>query len=465
MAFTEFYVQTTGSNLNAGSTTADVSSLTYVSGSWVQATGVFTVAAGDPVVDGVLVGDFASVYPDAATLGVFVGRVTARDATTITVSLTAASGAAPVDGVTNTTLKIGGAWRGPNAAIGFPFGFAAAAMTDATGNQLRVNFKNGVTYSITAGMTHALAGIVRFQGYTAAPGDGGRFTVDGTIVGASYILLTLSGSDTSIIHAIFQNNGTTGTASGLSITGARGACLVVTVHDIRGNGFQCSGGDLIFVECEAYACNGANTASGAGFVQNSATTATLIRCVSHDNVTSNTSGYGTASGNNRLMNLYSCIAETNGSHGILFDSGAIDLAIVKDCDCFNNGGDGLRVDAANQSNFLVENCNFVSNAGWGINRTDASASAKLATINCGFFGNTSGQVNNYATNRVDIGTITYTVTPYTNGAGGNFTVNTAEAMGTGRGTFGGFTTTVGFPDVGASQNDASTSGVPYIIGG
>src|SRR5439155_4988747 len=105
-----------GSNLNAGTRTGNTTvpgtsaNLTYASGTWVQSTGVFTVASGNPVNDGVAAGDFASVYPDAATVTPFVGRVTTRDATTITVSLTAKMGTAPVDGTTNTTLKIGGAW-------------------------------------------------------------------------------------------------------------------------------------------------------------------------------------------------------------------------------------------------------------------------------------------------------------------------------------------------------------------
>ncbi len=86
MAFTEFYVQTTGSNLNAGSTADNAAPFTYAAGTFVQSTRVFTVASGNPQSDGVTVGMFASIYTTAgATVATFVGRVSAVDATTITV--------------------------------------------------------------------------------------------------------------------------------------------------------------------------------------------------------------------------------------------------------------------------------------------------------------------------------------------------------------------------------------------
>src|SRR5437667_2887639 len=143
--FTNFACRASGSNLNAGTRTGNTTvpgtaaALTYASGTWVQSTGVFTVASGNPSTDGLVAGDFASVYPDAATVTPFVGRVTASSATTITVSLTAKMGTAPVDGTTNTTLKIGGAWKGPNGTSAFPFNLVDLSLTDAAGDFPRVN--------------------------------------------------------------------------------------------------------------------------------------------------------------------------------------------------------------------------------------------------------------------------------------------------------------------------------------
>ena len=101
MAYTEFCCRSGGSNLNAGTRLGDSTepgtsaSLTYANGTWVASTGVFSIAIGNPVTDGVAVGDFASVYANGSTVTGFVGRVTARDTTTITVSLTAKSGTPP----------------------------------------------------------------------------------------------------------------------------------------------------------------------------------------------------------------------------------------------------------------------------------------------------------------------------------------------------------------------------------
>ena len=137
MAFTEFCCRSGGSNLNAGTRTGNSTEpgtsadFTYASGSWVSSTGVFTVASGNPSTDGVAVGDFASVYADGASVTTLVGRVTAVSSTTVTVSTTAKTGTT-TDGTSNRTLRIGGAWQGPNGASGFPLNFLTNACTNSS---------------------------------------------------------------------------------------------------------------------------------------------------------------------------------------------------------------------------------------------------------------------------------------------------------------------------------------------
>jgi len=172
MAFTEFCCRSGGSNLNAGTRTGNstepgvAADLTYASGTWVSATGVFTPASGDPSAEGVAVGDFASVYADGATVTTLVGRVTAVSSTTITVSTTAKTGTT-TDGTSNRTLKIGGAWQGPNAADWFPISFISETLKNVAGYAPRINLKNDATYSVTAAGTVSNP---RFdvQGYTTA---------------------------------------------------------------------------------------------------------------------------------------------------------------------------------------------------------------------------------------------------------------------------------------------------------
>jgi hypothetical protein len=467
MAFTEFCCRSGGSNLNAGTRLGDstepgvASNLTYASGSWVAATGIFTVAAGDPVADGVAVGDFASVYADGSTVTGFVGRVTARTVTTITVSLTAKAGTAPTDGVANRTLKIGGAWQGPNAAEGFPFNFVQTTLTNVVGSTPRVNLKNAATYSITAALTHTLIGPCTFQGYAAAYNDSGKAIIDGGVVGASYVLLTLSTNILpTLVNFILQNNGATGSATGLLISvGSRSAHLGVVVNSVRGTGFQITGANVCLTECETYSCNQSNTATLSGF--DAAASTTLVRCISHDNTTSNTSGFKDAGF------FVGCIADTNGQDGFLVDNS---FSMLLGCESYNNGRDGFRLNNTS-SGYHLENCNAIRNGGWGIN---GAAAAPLVgfIVNCGFGSGTQANTSGTTTGLsaiVETGSVIYPadVTPWVAPTTGDFRITLPAAKGTGRGTFTqtqagppAYTGTVGYPDIGAAQHpDQPTAGV------
>src|SRR4051812_29003552 len=115
MAFTEFYCQTTGSNVNAGSTTNNSAAYTATNGNW-DGTSLYVPTDGSTPASSVNVGDFASVYIDGATLAVYVARVTVVAAGvngTITLSTTAVAGTAPTSSATARTIKVGGAWAGP----------------------------------------------------------------------------------------------------------------------------------------------------------------------------------------------------------------------------------------------------------------------------------------------------------------------------------------------------------------
>lgn len=468
MAFNELYVQPTGSNLNAGSTTADAASRTYVSivaaNGWNAATGVFTVATGDPAADGVAVGDFASVYVTAgATVATFVGRITARDATTITVSLTAVSGTPPATDATGaTTLKVGGAWAGPATTVAFPFNFVAAAMTNVAGDTPRVNFKNSATYSITAAMSHTLAGPCRFQGYTTTVADGGRATVDGGVAGVSYILLTLSGANLDLADFIAQNNGATGTAAGIVASGTEAYLRGVVVNNVRSFGINSTGGNSQLVECEAYLCNTGNGVVTAGInCQGGA----LIRCTSHDNAGSNSAGFR-GSGFNTWID---CISDSNGAQG--FATTTTTGSVYYGCDAYFNGGDGIDLANASAAVFYVENCNLTRNGGWGINGSGAGA-RHGAVRNCGFGAGTQANTSGTTTglkSMTELGSVTYATdaTPYAAPTTGDFRLVLPAAQGTGRGTFtqtqAAYTGSVGYPDIGSNQHrDEGSRAIPSI---
>lgn len=462
MAFTEFYCRSGGSNLNGGaqvtgSEQGTSAAYTSTNGNW-NGTTIFTPTDGSTPSLTVAVGDFASVFLDAAVVSVFIARVTAVGAGvngTITVSGTAQSGAAPASGATGRTIKVGGAWKGPNAAEAFPIGFVTAALTNAAGDYPRINFKNTATYSITAATTQA-SGPCVYQGYTTTAGDGGKATIDGGVAGASYVLLS-TGNDTTTTDFIFQNNGASASATGVVLAGTRGTVFRCVVNSVRGFGFVINNLNTM-IQCEAYAVNQSGTADASGF--SVAGTATLIRCISHDNAGATTHGF--RSGATGYVTLTDCIADTNGGRG--FKNDGVVPVMIDSCEFYNNGSDGYFSSTTN--NVIIQNSNFIKNGGWGVLCT--AATNRLGYIlNCGFGSgsqaNTSGTTNLLA-GIVEIGSVTYAsgVTPWTDPANGNFSINLTAAKAAGTGAYtqtqGGYSGTTGFPDIGAAQSSSTAGG-------
>lgn len=466
MAFTEFCCKSGGSNLNAGTRTGNSTEpgtsadFTYASGTWVSATGVFTVASGDPSADEVAVGDFASVYADGASVTTLIGRVTARTSTTITVSMTAKAGTT-TDGTSNRTLKIGGAWQGPNNASGFPSTLLLSSLTNTSSHIPRVNYKNDQTYSISAGI--ADASTAAFQGYASTYGDGGRATIQGQ-AGASFILWSTSGSNTRrwIADLIFDaENFTSGSSIGITV--AQGNAYRCVVKGARGSGYVISTWAM-FDECEAYNCNRNNSTLSGGFAVSNGLTGIFNRCISHHNAGSNTDGFWTY-GLSSVACFTNCIAWANGKRGFSNDGGSNNsLTMFVNCDAYNNVSHGIGAAALSSLVTSIINCNLIKNGGYGISGINSIVQ------NCGFGSgtqaNTSGTTVSTA---LETGSVTYAsdVTPWTDPANGNFSIALAAAKAAGRGAFtqtqGGYSFgTVGYPDIGAAQAAAS-GGTTLIV--
>ena len=217
MAFTEFYANaSTGSNLNAGSTQG-APVLTNTGGSWVQATRVFT-CSGSPDLSGITAGMWGSVYADGAAAPTgYISRVTAVDngLKTITLSTTAQSGSAPVDGGSNRTIVIGGAWLGPNGASGFPFSFLSSTAIDASGNLPRCNYKNNAVYNTTAVITFNQSDVFHF-GYSTVVDDGGIAEINNGTTAANGI--NVSGSRSHLENFKIASTQTVGTTIGINST-------------------------------------------------------------------------------------------------------------------------------------------------------------------------------------------------------------------------------------------------------
>lgn len=460
MAFTEFYCNAaSGSNINAGDLAAN-GAVTSTNGDWGNAAANrFTAASGTPF-SGVSVGDFASVYLDGATLAVYIGRVTAVNAggSSLDISSTAKSGTAPATGATGRTCTTGGAWKGPNGSTKFPFDFLTNTLVNANGDTARVNMKNGTTYSVTAEVLHSLAGPIVIQGYTTSPGDGGKWTIDGGTSGASFRLLNMSGTKMSVRDVVGQNNGATGSATGIRISGVGSEGLRIVVTAVRGNGIELASANSRIESCEAFACNQSNTnlASGINLV------GTALRCLSHNNTGSNNRGFVIDGSGATLIN---CIADSNANDGIFAESSYVMLV---NCVCYGNGGDGLEI---NTGGAIVENCIFESNSAYGVNNAGGVASAFRLQSNA-FYSNTSGQTTGLNASLIS-GSITLTGSAFTDAANGNFGLNNTASDGAachnaGIGTFtqdsGSYSaTTVGYPDIGAAQHQEAGGSAGAVL--
>jgi hypothetical protein len=434
MAYSEFCCKAGGSNLNAGSRNGTSEPGTspdfqYASGSWVASTGVFTVASGNPVTDGVSVGDFASVYVDGSTRTGFVGRVTAVTSTTITVSLTDRAGTAPVDGTSNRTLRIGGAWLGPVNVIGaeaWPLIVDCSNLRRSTLENCRVNFKNDQTYRITSQATLANAtGFISFAGYASTYGDLGKIILQGIGTGAAHTILAAGGGSTLLHGVIFENNGSSSAAP--LVNGLTSTFVNCVFRNSRQNGASGNGGAR-FIECEAYN----NLGNGFGAAGEH------YRCSSHDNTGS---GFLGAVNNFRFVN---CVSYRNTSHGFQAGTNATQGPyFVSNCDAYANGGSGFLFGTFNERSLVfVENCNAVDNGTWGFNATTTTGSYLLFFRNCGVGSGTMANVSgnfNFTDPKFHVeivGTVTYPTdaTPWVDPNNGNFQINLPQARQAGWGT-------------------------------
>jgi hypothetical protein len=459
MAFTEFYCDpSVGSNLNSGSTTASAATYTSAGGNWDSTNNIFTPTDGSNPSLNVSVGDFASIYVTAgATQTGYVARVTAvQNATNGTITVSAATnvaGSKPSTGTGTLTLKVGGAWKGPNGSQNQPFNLATLyRLRNINGDQVRINLKNNAIYSLAINVN--TIGNCVIQGYSSSPGDGGLAVID---FGTSISTWTV-GSGDWCIDVEFKSSATSG-SSDLVVGNSGASFLRCIFHGSRGNGLALSG-SANARECEAYGNNLSNTFRKAGFLVNSGN-ASWFYCYSHDNVGSNNCGFyhgGSGSGS-----YFNCISDSNQLGFLLDDSASSTTITIDNCDIYNSASDGIKciqtLVTATQD-ILIQNCNFIKNGGKAINNTENSSGAGVTgfCFNAGYGAGT--QANGSADTLghiVMVNKITYAndVTPYNAPTTGDFRINLAAAINAGRGAFietdGTNTGTIGYPDIGAAQ--------------
>lgn len=429
MGFTNFCCRSGGSNLNAGTRTGDTTepgtaaAFTYASGN-SDGTSLFTAPGGsNPQTDGVAVGDWGSVYLNAATVAVFIGRVTAVSTTTITFSTTNKSGTFPVSGTGTVTCKIGGAWAGPTGATTFPISFMTNTAINGSAQPVRINMKSDQTYTRTSAMSGPTAA-VNVEGYTTSYGDGGF----ATLTSSSPIVILTMNAGGKVKHLKISSTTGTGTSANVVMNTSSATLERCEVTGARGNGITITA-TVNVIGCEVYNCNIANTA-GAGGISAGGTGAHIADCFVHDNAGVNNCGFQVSA----PTRIIRCVSESNGLAGLR--CAAFGVLLIENCDFYNNAGDGINFNAVT-GYAIVRNCNFIKNGGWGINGTNLAYT--LDIINCAFgagtMANTSGQTTGNAINAVGIITYPTDFNPYCDSLNGNFTLKALEYLDAGYNNF------------------------------
>lgn len=397
MAWTDFYMQTTGNNLNAGSTNADAAVATSTNGSWDVTANRFIAASGTPFT-GVTVGMYASIYLDAATSAVFVSKITVVDAggTYIEVSKTANKiGTAPSSGATGRSCKVGGAWNGVTT-------IANSLFIGSTVDQpTRVNIKAG-SYSITAATVINLSGVtasmVWWRGYNTNIGD-----LD------DYSSLTKP-AWTCTGTGRLQWTGNFNIISGLDITAAVAndtvklpgghqevhRCRITnTTANSAASAVSSSGGSCIISCCTLSATSTATAVvNTAGFVTSLWIFGTVI----------SGGGHGVqSSGAGLVLVVGSCKFLSNGGDGINFPSITTGQVTVDRCTFYGSGSDGIEFSSVPTGLVQVTNCNFWSIGAYGINSSAGTTGVVFRAGN-DFYNCTSGAENGMGDSPGDPGT-------------------------------------------------------------
>lgn len=214
MAFVNFYLIAGGAgsaDINAGNTIG-AAQATTTNGNWNAATGVFIAASGTPFASTV-VGDYASVYIDGATIAVFVGKVTTVTSNVnITIDIaTIKYGTAPTTSATARSCTINGSWNTEQPLT--TVGLGAVTIPQSTKINIKGNLTTAATRSLV--MIGTTTTPIWYSGYNTTPGDLDNDTTNSLAkpiwtIGATFAL------NTNAAYSIF---------SSLSVIGNRSAVV------------------------------------------------------------------------------------------------------------------------------------------------------------------------------------------------------------------------------------------------
>jgi hypothetical protein len=453
MAYTDFYMQSTGNDLNAGSTSADTAVYTSTGGNW-DGTSIFTPTDGSTPANSVNIGDWASIYPTGNTVSAYVAQVTAVGAGvngTITLSTTAKFGTVPSVNSGSRNCKTGGAWA---SFATMPNLFVANTLTFS----MRVNVKQATYTNTTNTRTNALSGTASFslwfRGYNTTPGDCDtnpaltKPTVSFTT--GQYLISGDFNITSNIIFTAAQTTNGTVRVSGATMNTFMRCRFSGTAANANSRAFFCGSFNVVFIACQFNV-----TSTTVTEMISTTGTMLLIDCSLNGAGT----GAGTANGittSGAVIVATGCVFNNIAAHCISF-SGAT-LGFVCNNSYYNTGANGDALRSSSTAIVVSVNNIYANIGGYGVN-SSAAASGKIVRSNNDSFSVTLGSANNVG-DTPEFSPITDGSSPYNNAGSLDFSLAAiTNARGGGApgvggatpGTFEGETYT-SYLDNGAVQN-------------
>ena len=382
MAITNFYIGSSGSNVNAGSTTGASAAYTSTNGNWNGST-VFTPTDGSTPASSISVGDYVSIYLDAATITTFVAQVTNVAAGVngaITVSGSIVYGTAPSSGASGRSIKAGGQWSSISPLTTSGMG------TFTVPQSTKVNVKQS-SYVILSSFTIAIAGsgtnLFWMSGYNTTPGDLDNDTTNSlskpvlalssgnslTVSGADVLWTSISGTaNVNSYGFLFLGNSIQVWRSRFENTNSGGSSCAALFNGAWESGFYCW-----FKAPTTSAIPVCYAVGGVG---------AFVGCVAEGG---GLCGFSVAG----ATNLVNCIALNNTGIGISCGSAYLWISY---CTVYNSSGDGIKWTGASGGLSSVIGCLLSNCGGYGIN----NSSGNLVSRACNdFYSCTSGNEHSF----------------------------------------------------------------------
>ena len=437
-ALTVWEVRTAGADVNGGGYRSDAGNTDYsifdtpeVAVTDAVTNGTTTITSTNATFESAMIGNLLYITGGTGSItGAWYEVITRVSASIITVDrstgLTTGTGA---------TLNVGGALGSPGG-LGFVMdahGVAGMQAFIKSGTYTLLSATGNVSTGALALNTTMLNKAFRLKGYETTREDyGAKPEINAGAVSPTDVV-RLGGGSSGVQHIIQirvdgNSQAVNGITGGTSVYNRAYSC---EVEDCDGSsGF----GTITATFCRAISC------VASGFLTCDALCCWADGCVigvegdtgSVSTIASNCTGDGFTGRTHRLKN----------------------------CVSYNNGGSGFDVTTVGRGTVTI-NCISYGNTGYAWE--DAGA---MQVINCADGSNTSGRYNAGVTPVVDDGHITLTADPFTNAAGGVFSLNTTAGGGAllraaGINPIG----QTGFLDIGAVQHADPAGGASSILGG